>query len=132
MTKVAGPSGQMVWIRGGPHSLDRRNVLEAVEGSLRRLGTDYIDLYQTHWPDRNVPMFGDVDYDPAASYSASCPRHSGASAKPLFPPGQAHRTRLCRLGPDRGDPCSPGHCGEAGQGPLHRPKQRDALWAHAA
>ncbi|KIZ07247.1 Protein tas [Monoraphidium neglectum] len=67
-TKVAGPSGQMTWIRGGPASLDARNISEALDGSLRRLRTDYIDLYQIHWPDRYVPMFGDVDYDRTCAY----------------------------------------------------------------
>ena len=52
-TKVAGPSGQMQWIRGGPHSLDARNITEAIDGSLHRLQTDYIDLVQLHWPDRS-------------------------------------------------------------------------------
>jgi aryl-alcohol dehydrogenase-like predicted oxidoreductase len=42
----------MTWIRGGPASLDARNISEALDGSLRRLRTDYIDLYQIHWPDR--------------------------------------------------------------------------------
>nr|XP_024358663.1 uncharacterized protein LOC112273875 isoform X3 [Physcomitrium patens] len=69
-TKATGPSGQMTWIRGGPSSLDGRNIKEAIDGSLKRLGTDYIDLYQLHWPDRYVPMFGDRDYDPSCSYSS--------------------------------------------------------------
>jgi hypothetical protein len=51
-TKAAGPSGQMAWIRGGPHRLDAANIAAALDGSLRRLGTDYVDLYQLHWPDR--------------------------------------------------------------------------------
>ncbi|GAB4841204.1 hypothetical protein Ancab_021949 [Ancistrocladus abbreviatus] len=67
-TKVTGPSGQMTWIRGGPQSLDAKNIIEAIEGSLSRLQTDYIDLYQIHWPDRYVPMFGEVDYDPMRHY----------------------------------------------------------------
>ena len=51
-TKVAGPSGQMEWIRGGPHSLSASDITSAIDGSLRRLQTDHIDLYQIHWPDR--------------------------------------------------------------------------------
>jgi aryl-alcohol dehydrogenase-like predicted oxidoreductase len=63
-TKVAGPRRKMEWIRSGPKSLDRTNIREAVEGSLQRLQTDYIDLYQLHWPERNVPMFGQYQFDP--------------------------------------------------------------------
>ncbi|MEQ1542350.1 MAG: aldo/keto reductase [Novosphingobium sp.] len=56
-TKVSGPSH--VWfrspLRAGMTALDRRNIVTAVEGSLQKLGTDYIDLYQTHWPDHDLP-----------------------------------------------------------------------------
>ncbi|PON78470.1 Niemann-Pick C type protein [Trema orientale] len=67
-TKVAGPSGQMTWIRGGPKCLDARNIREAIDNSLLRLQTDYIDLYQIHWPDRYVPMFGETEYDPTRQF----------------------------------------------------------------
>ena len=60
-TKVVGRTA-MTWFRqdGSEPRLDRRNVTEAVEGSLRRLGVDCIDLYQIHWPDRPTPGFGSV------------------------------------------------------------------------
>jgi aryl-alcohol dehydrogenase-like predicted oxidoreductase len=69
-TKVAGPRRRMDWIRGGPMALDRANIRSAVEGSLQRLQTDYIDLYQLHWPERNVPMFGESQFDPAKETDA--------------------------------------------------------------
>ncbi len=49
-TKVAGPSRGMPWIRNGDNDLDEKNIRIAVEASLKRLNTDYIDLYQLHWP----------------------------------------------------------------------------------
>jgi aryl-alcohol dehydrogenase (NADP+) len=62
-TKVAGP-GRRDWIRGGRTDLTREVIAEAVDTSLARLQTDYIDIYQIHWPQRNVPMFGGVEFDP--------------------------------------------------------------------
>ena len=63
-SKIAGPARGFTWIRGGPR-ITREHIHAAIDGSLRRLQTDYIDLYQIHWPDRYVPMFGATSYDVA-------------------------------------------------------------------
>jgi aryl-alcohol dehydrogenase-like predicted oxidoreductase len=63
-TKVAGPSRGMPWIRNGSGDLTPDDIVAACEGSLRRLQTDVIDLYQIHWPVRAVPAFGATYYDP--------------------------------------------------------------------
>jgi len=57
-TKVAGPSRNADWIRGGSTNLTPAEMRQACDDSLKRLRTDVIDLYQIHWPNRNVPMFG--------------------------------------------------------------------------
>ena len=62
-SKVAGP-GRREWIRDGRTDLTRENIAEAVDSSLARLKIDRIDLYQIHWPQRNVPMFGATEFDP--------------------------------------------------------------------
>jgi len=64
-TKVAGPARGMPWIRGGSADLTAADIVAACEGSLKRLQTEVIDLYQIHWPVRHVPAFGQVYFDPA-------------------------------------------------------------------
>ena len=67
-TKIAGrtsnvPSGPpgLDWIRKGPR-LNEEHIFQAIENSLKRLNTEYIDLYQIHWPERQVNSFGQLGY----------------------------------------------------------------------
>ena len=60
-TKAAGPNPEFHYLRGGPR-FTRDQLMEAVNGSLRRLQTDCIDLYQLHWPDRYTNFFGQRGY----------------------------------------------------------------------
>ena len=59
-SKVAGPGCS--WIRGGGNNFSYKKIGEAIDGSLKRLKTDYIDLYQLHWPERTTNYFGKRDY----------------------------------------------------------------------
>lgn len=70
-TKVAGPSRNMDWVRGGSRDLRAADILQACDDSLRRLQTEVIDLYQIHWPNRNAPAFGALYFDPAKDESFS-------------------------------------------------------------
>ena len=68
-SKIASKAkNDLTWIREGAEKLgfDKKNMNAAIDASLQRLQTDYIDLYQLHWPERKVPRFGKVDfeYDP--------------------------------------------------------------------
>jgi aryl-alcohol dehydrogenase-like predicted oxidoreductase len=67
-TKVAGPSRGMPWVREGA-GMTQQDIVASCEASLRRLQTEVIDLYQIHWPERSVPAFGQIYYDPAQERS---------------------------------------------------------------
>tara|TARA_B100000029_G_C17598346_1_gene964946 strand:+ start:436 stop:1485 length:1050 start_codon:yes stop_codon:yes gene_type:complete len=73
-SKIASKDSGLSWIReGGPKlRFDKKNMNSAIDASLKRLKTDYIDLYQLHWPERQVPKFGklDFEYDPSDDWTA--------------------------------------------------------------
>ncbi|HEX5513324.1 MAG TPA: NADP(H)-dependent aldo-keto reductase [Gammaproteobacteria bacterium] len=63
-SKVAGPGNGLTHIRDGRTRFTEAAIREALEGSLKRLQTDYLDLYQLHWPDRRTNFFGQLGYSP--------------------------------------------------------------------
>ncbi len=73
-SKIASKSDGLEWIRGGAEKLgfDKANMNAAIDASLKRLKTEYIDLYQLHWPERKIPRFGQLDYkyDPVDNWTS--------------------------------------------------------------
>jgi len=70
-SKVSGRNRDLNWIRNGDDALTRTNIRAAIHDSLKRLQTDYLDLYQIHWPERNVPLFGQYQFDPNGENDAA-------------------------------------------------------------
>jgi aryl-alcohol dehydrogenase-like predicted oxidoreductase len=98
-TKVAGPpAGVLRWpVRGGDTRLDRASVARALEGSLRRLGTDFVDLYQTHRPDPDTPR------DETLDALAACVSAGKARAVGVCNESPVGLGRLAARAQERGD-----------------------------
>eukprot|EP00197_Chlamydomonas_leiostraca_P005555 CAMPEP_0202867978 /NCGR_PEP_ID=MMETSP1391-20130828/9902_1 /ASSEMBLY_ACC=CAM_ASM_000867 /TAXON_ID=1034604 /ORGANISM="Chlamydomonas leiostraca, Strain SAG 11-49" /LENGTH=386 /DNA_ID=CAMNT_0049548071 /DNA_START=29 /DNA_END=1189 /DNA_ORIENTATION=- len=74
-SKISGYSERTTWVRDPPRTtrVTREQIKESVDASLKRLGTDHIDLLQIHWPDRYVPLFGGGAYDAAQERQGDVP-----------------------------------------------------------
>ncbi|MDX1804544.1 MAG: aldo/keto reductase [Alcanivorax sp.] len=86
-TKAAGPGDYVKHIRGGPH-FNRQHLQAAVEGSLERLQTDHIDLYQLHWPERTTNYFGRLGYKHRDGEDGIAISETVAALKPLVDSGK--------------------------------------------
>lgn len=102
-TKVAGPgnvAGDMRHIRGDARCLDRANIRQAVESSLRRLGTDCIDLYQVHWAERAISTLGRSRYSLLADAPGSVPiDQTLAALSELVAEGKVRAIGVCNESP---------------------------------
>lgn len=92
-SKVVGRSG-MNWFRGEESRLSRAHIMEAIEGSLKRLKTDYIDLYQLHWPDRATNYFGQLGYEHKEDDDAIALEESLFALKELVEQGKVRHIGL--------------------------------------
>ena len=128
-TKVAARGRDFEWLRGGPR-LDAKNINQALDASLKRLQTDYVDLYQLHWPDRRTNTFGQLGYKHDANDDGGTPieetlealqavikagkvRHIGVSNETpwgvmkFLQRGRDQRPAAHRLDPERLQPAQP-------------------------
>ena len=90
-TKVTGPG--LDHIRGGPR-LTREHIHQAIDASLKRLDTDYVDLYQLHWPERNANFFGKLGYAAKEDEDATSLEESLSALKELVDAGKVRAVGL--------------------------------------
>lgn len=92
-SKVAGPNRDMQHLRGGPR-LDKTHITQAVDASLQRLGTDYLDLYQLHWPERSANFFGKLGFTPDQNEEAISLQETLEALKTLVDAGKVRAIGL--------------------------------------
>ncbi len=98
-TKIAGPAPHLTYFRphlngGNGNNLDRQSVIEACNASLKRLKTDYIDLYQLHWPSRRTNYFGVLRYRPTPDENAVPLEETLSALKELVEAGKIRAVGL--------------------------------------
>jgi aryl-alcohol dehydrogenase-like predicted oxidoreductase len=93
-TKITGPARGFSWIRNGAVTLDKTNIQHAIDGSLKRLQTDYVDVYQIHWPERNVPTFGAWKFDASLERQTTPIREQLESLSELVKAGKIRHVAL--------------------------------------
>lgn len=98
-TKVCGQGTWTPWIRDGKARFDRPNIEAALEGSLRRLQTDYIDLYLLHWPDRKSNYFGKLGYTAEADGNAAPLEETLAALGDCVRAGKVRHIGVCNETP---------------------------------
>lgn len=98
-TKITGPGRAFGWIRDGRTRFQAAHLTEAVEGSLRRLQTDHIDLYQLHWPERSTNFFGQLEYRHAPSEVATPPEETLRALQDLVTAGKIRHIGLSNESP---------------------------------
>ena len=92
-TKVAGPARGMPWVRDG-EGMTPDDIQRSCEKSLQRLQTDVIDLYQIHWPERHVPLFGTTYYNPTQERSVTSLHDQLAALSALVKDGKVRHVGL--------------------------------------
>lgn len=97
-TKIVGPGG-FPYIRGGETRHTAEHLRAAVETSLQRLQTDYIDLYQLHWPDRATNSFGKLAFEPAEAERMTPPEETLAGLEELVQAGKVRMAGVSNENP---------------------------------
>ncbi|MEQ9815036.1 MAG: NADP(H)-dependent aldo-keto reductase [Azospirillaceae bacterium] len=98
-SKIIGPARGSHWVREGRNRLDEPNIRAAVEGSLTRLQTDVIDLYQLHWPNRRAAIFGQLGWSPDPDEDFIAPEETLGALKRLVDEGKIRHVGLSNEGP---------------------------------
>ena len=97
-TKVVGPGG-FPYIRGGTTRHNREHITAALESSLERLKTDYVDLYQLHWPDRSTNTFGKLGFEPDADEKMTALEETLAALDEVVKAGKVRTVGLSNENP---------------------------------